>query len=120
MELGATICLPRNPQCLLCPVAAHCQARVNSTQDRLPIKIVEQRRVQETRGLLWIEDKEHLLVWQRPAESRLMPGFWELPESIHLPAAKPGRLLGSFRHAITFHSYTFELLEAAASSSSNV
>ena len=33
MELGATICLPRNPQCLLCPVADTCEARASGTQD---------------------------------------------------------------------------------------
>jgi A/G-specific adenine glycosylase len=38
MELGATICTPRSPQCLLCPVAKHCAARKQSMQDEIPEK----------------------------------------------------------------------------------
>src|SRR5258708_23112422 len=36
MELGATICTPRAPQCLLCPVAAHCEARKLGIAETLP------------------------------------------------------------------------------------
>jgi len=43
-----------------------------------------------------------------------MPGFWELPEAVHLPGAAPGVKLGSFRHGITFHNYSFEVLAAGA------
>jgi A/G-specific adenine glycosylase len=116
MELGATVCLPRNPQCLLCPVAECCGARANGSQDELPVKLVNVQNVEEERAVFWIAEGDRLLVWQRPAESRLMPGFWELPEAMHLPLATPGRKLGSFRHSITFHSYRFEVLEAAAPS----
>jgi A/G-specific adenine glycosylase len=38
MELGATLCLPRDPQCLLCPLAASCRARLAGRQDELPVK----------------------------------------------------------------------------------
>ena len=36
MELGATVCIPRTPQCLICPIAAFCQARAAGVQDRIP------------------------------------------------------------------------------------
>ena len=38
MELGATVCLPRNPRCLLCPWSSHCEALKTGMQDRLPEK----------------------------------------------------------------------------------
>jgi A/G-specific adenine glycosylase len=38
MELGATICLPRSPQCLLCPVANFCQARKLGLAENIPQK----------------------------------------------------------------------------------
>jgi A/G-specific adenine glycosylase len=38
MELGATICTPRAPQCLVCPVAKYCQARQQGKQDLIPEK----------------------------------------------------------------------------------
>jgi len=114
MELGATICLPKNPQCLLCPVTKLCRARASGMQNELPVKAVRAAIVQEQRVVFWIEKEGAVLLWQRPPTARLMPGFWELPEAIHLPGATPGTKLGSFRHGITFHSYSFEVVEAAA------
>jgi A/G-specific adenine glycosylase len=114
MELGATICLPENPQCLVCPVAELCRARANGTQSQLPVKIVARRNVQEQRTVFWIEQAGKLLLWQRAADSRLMPGFWELPEAAQLEGLANGRKLGSFRHTITFHNYRFEVMEASA------
>jgi A/G-specific adenine glycosylase len=113
MELGATICLPKNPQCLVCPVATLCSARAAGTQQQLPTKAAKRKNVEELRRAFWIEDKGRLLAWQRPAKSRLMPGFWELPEPLHLPHVEPGEKLGSFRHGITVHNYRFEIYWAA-------
>lgn len=114
MELGATVCLPKNPQCLLCPVTALCGARQSGTPNELPVKIVNQKSVEETRVLFWIEHQDHLLLWQRAPDSRLMPGFWELPEATQLPEACAHRKIGSFRHGITFHNYRFEVCQATA------
>ncbi len=112
MELGATLCLPKNPQCLICPVSALCGARKNGTQNDLPVKLIRQKSVQEKRALFWIEREDKLLVWQRSPDSRLMPGFWELPECTQLADIAADKLLGSFRHGITFHDYRFEVMEA--------
>lgn len=112
MELGAVVCLPKNPQCLVCPVSEWCRARQTGTQSEFPVKIVPRKSVQEQRILLWVERDDRILAWQRPATSRLMPGFWELPEREQLPHALPIRKLGSFRHGITFHNYIFEVWAA--------
>jgi A/G-specific adenine glycosylase len=112
MELGATICLPANPQCLLCPVATFCHSRSSGQQNAFPVSKKESKSVHETRTVLWIERDNELLVWQRPTDARLMPGFWELPENNQLPAAAAGRELGTFRHGITFHNYRFRVVEA--------
>jgi A/G-specific adenine glycosylase len=112
MELGAIICLPKNPQCLICPVSDLCQARKRGRENDLPVKGKRQESAQEQRLLFWIEREGKLLVWQRPSTSRLMPGFWELPERAQLPTANAGRKLGAFRHTITFHKYLFEVAES--------
>ncbi len=114
MELGATICLPSNPQCLLCPVAQLCRARASGRQNELPVKLVARRSVEEQRTVFWIERNGSVLLWQRGEGSRLMPGFWELPEATQLPGVESGRKLGAFRHGITFHNYRFEVFEASA------
>ncbi len=81
MELGATVCLPRNPQCLVCPVSHYCRAKGKGTQQELPVNASKQKPVREDRVLFWIEQGTSLLAWKRSKESRLMPGFWELPET---------------------------------------
>ena len=112
MELGATICLPKGPKCLICPVATVCLARQLGRQGELPVKLRLVKSVQEQRELFWIERDGHILLWQRPAGARLMPGFWELPERVHLPGVAAGGKLGEFRHGITFHDYRFEIRAA--------
>lgn len=113
MELGAIICLPANPQCLLCPVARFCGARASGRQGELPVKISARKSVEEHRTVFWVERHGSILLWRRSANLRLMPGFWELPERAQLPAVAAGRKLGSFRHGITFHNYRFDVAEAS-------
>ena len=49
MELGATVCLPTNPQCSDCPVSANCRALQAGTVAQLPVKL---RKVEPVRGAL--------------------------------------------------------------------
>lgn len=114
MELGATVCLPRNPQCLVCPLNSLCAARVAGAQQKLPVKSKAVRTLEEYRTVFWIERRERVLLWQRDASSRLMPGFWELPEKEQIGQPDILATLGSFRHTITFHKYRFEVSHAAA------
>jgi len=112
MELGATVCLPSNPQCLLCPVSAICRARTRGAQASFPFSSKRMKNLRESLDVFWIERSGELLAWQRPEDSRLMPGFWELPGNEQLPEAFAVRELGRFRHGITFHDYRFRVLEA--------
>src|SRR5690606_27856901 len=78
MELGATVCTPRSPQCLVCPVRTLCQARRAGTQDRIPAprKKVEQPT---TRWLaLAVTWRGKLLLVRRPDEG-LLADLWCLP-----------------------------------------
>jgi len=115
MELGATVCLPRNPQCLLCPIAEYCEARRLGIQQELPI--VSKRAVPERaeKELLLVERAGRLLFWQRPPTSQRLAGFWELPESEHLPNARIGRKMGSFRHTIVNTYYQVLVFRAEVS-----
>lgn len=114
MELGATLCVSKRPQCLVCPVAQLCRARQTGKQHEFPVKLGRAKSVTEERVLFWIERKGEVLLWQRAAGSRLMAGFWELPERGQLPDVKAGTRRGAFRHGITFHNYRFEVYEAEA------
>lgn len=114
MELGATVCLPRNPLCLLCPVAARCEARAAGTVSELPVKLRKTEPVQIDATLLVVRRAGRILLRQRHALSRRMAGFWDLPAPEDLPAASLGASLGSFRHTITHHHYRFTVLSARA------
>ena len=113
MELGATVCLPRNPRCLVCPVAEDCEARRTGSQHRLPVKSPKPESIRLERTLFLITREEQLLLWKRPDTERRLAGFWDIPEDTQIPAATPDRPLGDFRHAITRHLYLFHVVSAS-------
>jgi A/G-specific adenine glycosylase len=78
MELGATVCTPRSPQCLLCPVRAHCRAQALGKQAEIPAprKKVEQPTSQWL--ALAATHRGRLLLVRRPAEG-LLGDLWCLP-----------------------------------------
>jgi A/G-specific adenine glycosylase len=114
MELGATVCLPRNPLCTECPLHDSCRASQQGTAAQLPVKLrrVEPKRIAGT--LLIVQRKGRVLLRQRPATERRMAGFWDLPDPEHLPDARLGRSFGEIRHTITHHHYTLEVRAALA------
>ena len=115
MELGATVCLPRNPLCLVCPLAAGCRARQEGTAAQLPVKLRKTAAVRLGGTLLVARHRGRILLRQRDAASRRMAGFWDLPAPEDLPAAKIGDRLGEIRHTITHHHYLLEVRGATVS-----
>jgi A/G-specific adenine glycosylase len=114
MELGATVCLPRNPLCLLCPLSSCCQAREQGTAAQLPVKLRRIEPVALEEVLLVVRGRRGILLRRREPTARRMAGFWDLPSPEDLPRARQGRTLGAFRHTITNHHYTFTVKEAVA------
>ncbi len=107
MELGALVCLPKSPQCLLCPVRSFCEAQKAGTQTQLPVKLRRVEVVGIEKMLLVIRRDGEVALWQRAPESSRMAGFWELPEREQLPAAVlVGPPAATVRHTITKHRYT--------------
>lgn len=107
MELGATVCVPKQPQCLICPIADECVARAEGLQNELPVKAPKQRQKKVEKTVYLVVNKDRILLFQRPAAERLMPGFWDVPEQAQLPDVSPGYTVGEFRHSITTTDYTF-------------
>jgi A/G-specific adenine glycosylase len=112
MELGATVCLPRAPQCLLCPLRQHCAARAEGLQNELPIKLSKRNPIKLAIELLLIEKDGCVLMRQLGAHEPRLAGFWELPESRLIPGARRTAKLGEFRHSITRHDYSIEVWRA--------
>jgi A/G-specific adenine glycosylase len=78
MELGATICVPRDPRCLLCPVRASCRAREAQRENELPNVAAKAKPREELRWALVARRGDHVLLAQRRAELRF-GGMWEPP-----------------------------------------
>ena len=103
MELGATICTPRAPHCLACPVHEWCTTRGASPPVPQPLR----KRRQLWFGLARINGAIFLV--QRPADASLMPGMWELPEIS--PGARNGQpVWAGLRHSITDTDYNVTVL----------
>ncbi len=80
MELGATVCLPRWPQCDKCPLAEVCRARALGIQDRLPTRAARRQmpHVDVTAAVIRRSRGARMLIAQRPAGG-MLGGLWEFP-----------------------------------------
>jgi A/G-specific adenine glycosylase len=92
MELGATVCTPKSPHCLTCPVMEHCAARLAGREHELPLKTKAKPPRPEQRLVALVEGEgEHagrVLIRQRPG-SGLLARLWELPHVLAAPPAGP-------------------------------
>lgn len=79
MDLGATICTPRDPKCLLCPVASHCKALGQARQAELPVKAAKKARPLRAGTAFWIEREGQVWLVRREA-SGLLGGMRALPD----------------------------------------
>jgi len=113
MDLGATVCLPKNPMCLVCPLTAACGARESGRAAELPVKLRKQEPVRVAAELLVIERQGRVLLRQREASAKRMAGFWDLPSPEEAPEAVLGKHVGEIRHTITHHHYRLAVYRAA-------
>ena len=106
MELGATLCLPRNPRCLVCPVAGDCKTqgehqtvprpKMTCREVAYALSVRSRRRAGQTH--------REVLLEQRPVSQTVMPGLWELPALIDVKVPEKELRL-SVRHAIMQVNY---------------
>ena len=79
MELGALICTPTKPSCLLCPVREHCQAFEKGLQQELPVKTkAKKTKTVQLSALVLIDKSGRMVIRKRPS-SGLLAGLWEFP-----------------------------------------
>jgi A/G-specific adenine glycosylase len=121
MELGATVCTPRSPGCLTCPVVKLC-----ATQGELPAGVKPQR--QKKHEIHYALDFRNggrdgdsadgdsaggaVFLVQRALGASLMAGMWELPEIAR--SGNHAKPVFAVRHSITVTDYTVRVWRAAA------
>ncbi|MDR7308340.1 A/G-specific adenine glycosylase [Rhodoferax saidenbachensis] len=110
MDLGATVCSPKKPSCLLCPVLSHCAAARAGDPERYPVRTRKLKRSSQSLWLLWAQRSDGA-VW---LAKRPTPGVWaglqcfplfDSEEALRaaLPAqmAKGVEMLPVFTHVLT-------------------
>ena len=112
MELGATICLPREPRCAICPVRKWCVTQTAATERRAspPDRTLKKppRRLKKEIWCTLAQRDGHIRLVQRAHDSSLMPGMWELPQQSQ--KARSTAHWKTFRHSITATDYTVHVL----------
>ncbi len=78
MDLGASLCSPRNPACALCPLAAMCTARKQGDPQAYPVKVAKKAKPQRYGTAYWIERDGAVLLVRRPPKG-LLGGMRALP-----------------------------------------
>lgn len=117
MDLGATVCTPRSPNCLLCPVQPLCRAQQQGDPTRFPIKTKKLKRTRRENWWLWLAREDEVLLQQRPGTG-VWAGLWTLPlfeDEASLRAALPGvelQVLPRIQHALTHFDWVLHTLRA--------
>jgi A/G-specific adenine glycosylase len=129
MDLGATICKAKNPDCSRCPIANLCRARINDLQNVLPIsRKAPAIPYRQAAAAVIRNSKGMLLVVQRPTTG-LLASLWKLPggfikdvermenglkqsvkEELGI-SIRPGKHLASVNHTYTHFRITLQAYE---------
>ena len=117
MDLGATICMPRDPRCLLCPLAGQCEGRAGGDPARFPIKPARKAKPERTGRAFWIERDG--AVWLVRREGRgMLGGMRALPDdgwsaradgSGDAPLDGPWIAGGAVQHGFTHFALSLQL-----------
>lgn len=117
MELGALVCTPRNPSCLLCPVRKQCRALAAGIVDELPAR-TPKKETRELRIPLYLVTDDGGRVLMRRESGPLMTAMFHLPHGdTSLLTGRPlvpatRQHLGTFRHTVTNRRIEFEVFAA--------
>ncbi|HYZ49237.1 MAG TPA: NUDIX domain-containing protein, partial [Sphingomonas sp.] len=121
MDLGATICTPRNPACAICPLREDCRAFAEGRPEAFPVKQPKAAKPHRRGIAFWAEAEGHVLLVTRPAKGllggmRALPtGAWgDSPTLDEAPFAADWRLLDrQVRHVFTHFSLDLGIAAAA-------
>jgi A/G-specific adenine glycosylase len=102
MELGATVCLPKAPMCLACPIREGCATRGEHTVPRTKKMLSRKTALALVQRREW--PKAEVLLQRRPPDAGQMPNMWELP-SVKEGQESEDMLLLTVRHSITNTNY---------------
>jgi len=111
MELGATCCLPRNPDCGMCPLAAVCLGFVTGSPCDYPVRTPRKPVPHKVLGAGAVLDgRGNVLIVQRPVDA-MLGGLWGFPCSeVREGESIPACIIRGLREATTLHTAVEEPL----------
>ncbi len=81
MDLGATICTPKRPDCGICPCHEHCKAFTAGGAEQLPKKRPKPEKPVRRGTVYWLEWPKGTVLIRRRPEKGLLGGMWEIPST---------------------------------------
>ena len=79
MDMGATLCTRRNPNCGQCPIEADCIARHEGKQESYPVKAKKKPKPSKFSHALVITDPDNKILWLQRPDNGIWGGLWVLP-----------------------------------------
>ena len=101
MELGAMICAPKRPRCLLCPLAAICRGRAHGDAEAFPPRKAPKQWVIREESLSCVIDGAGRVLLRERGPGEWRAGLWDLVEAPLPGARKLGEV--NTRHVVTRH-----------------
>ena len=116
MDLGATICTPTSPKCMLCPVRDFCDAFAQGIAASLPMRKAKQKKPQKHGYVYWLQNDQGHILFERRGEKGMLGGTIGLPTSLWVDEAiekthLSSKLEGMKSHVMVRHSFTHFDLE---------
>lgn len=121
MDLGATICTPKSPKCMICPVSGFCEAYKRGIAESLPVRIKDKNKPKKFGHVYWVTNKRGDVLLHRRPEKGLLAGMTGLPTSgweTALPDHLPWGSVEPSQMPSVFHSFTHFDLELVLSRAS--
>jgi len=109
MDLGATICTPKKPQCLLCPWQAYCQSKKSADLEQIPCRKKMTKKEQISKVYLIYNKKGEILIRKR-TEKGLLSGLYEFPWGDDIKVLKNAKDTGKeITHIFTHIKLTLKI-----------
>ena len=80
MDIGATVCVRKNPKCLICPIRRHCKARALGAVDSFPTPRKSRTRPRRMITMVILYDPEGRVLLERRPANGVWGGLWSFPE----------------------------------------
>jgi len=126
MDLGATVCAPKKPRCLICPWQADCRALAAGVAEALPVRAAKKPKPVRHAIAFWVSRRDGAVLLRRRPDEGLLGGMvevpttpwrdhaWMLDEALaHAPLSAPWTLLpGDVRHGFTHFDFVVHVAVA--------